>query len=191
MSRGDGSYRLFLAVKPGAQVTKALLELQTYITGKADGLKWICGQNLHLTLRFIGSLQTAELPILINSLKKLKFEPFELEVNGLGVFKRAQQSILWAGVVATDPLRELKEHLEQLLEKDCGLIGVKGGYRPHITLARLKRSENSLAVEVRLETLRLQMQQRSFGNFSVAGFSLFKSELRPQGAIYTVIHNYP
>ncbi len=190
MNRGYESCRLFLAVKLSMQVKENLLQLKAAVPEYA-GLKWTCEQNLHLTLRFIGDWPVAGLPVLISSVGKLRFKPLELEVKGLGLFKRAQQTILWAGFAEAALLQRLKTELDQLLESGCALPGEKGAYTPHITLARLKRTGASLPSQVELEKLRVQAQGQSFGKFSAAGFSLFKSELHPQGVRHTVIHDFP
>ena len=128
---------------------------------------------------------------MLAGLEQAEFAPFELTLKGLGLFNRQQQAILWADFAHSSPLQRLKSSLDQILKAVCGLPCDKGPYTPHITLARLKKIGEYRHWLNELEKLQIRMQERSLGKFTATTFSLFKSELRPQGPLYTCLRTFP
>ena len=73
---------------------------------------------------------------------------------------------------------------QQIAEEGARSIGLpaeKRTYHPHLTVARVKEPAAGEALGPYLE------RERAFdpGSFTVAGVTLFSSELTPRGAIYT------
>ena len=182
------TWRLFLAVEPPFELKQALLALAKDFPLSAAALKWTAPQNLHLTLHFIGAWPVPGLPALLAGLEQISFKAFPLELQGLGLFKPKQQTVLWAGIIPSLPLQALRGEIVQTLKTAGAVSQAPGRYTPHITLARVKKTDLSLARE--LACLKVQKQGQNFGKFTVSAFSLFKSELRPQGPLYTCLRNF-
>ena len=71
----------------------------------------------------------------------------------------------------------IRDRIEEALEP-LGIRKESRTFRPHATLARVKRFDSSLLDAIR------PMESVGYGNFLVNGFSLKKSTLTPAGAIY-------
>ena len=176
------SVRLFTAVELPATVKSLLLSLKTNI----PGLKWTGAENLHLTLRFIGEVPAQNLPAIKEALRVVRPPAFPLRLNGLGLFERPYQSILWAGLENRPELISLKRDIDKALSAGAALAPEKGRFSPHITLGRLKDSAPEMLYEfVNKNTAEVR------GEFAVASFVLFKSTLEPGGAVHKLEETYP
>jgi 2'-5' RNA ligase len=164
--------RLFVALVPPAPVQAGLAALAVPLTG----VRWIPGENLHLTLRFIGETAPDRQEAFAQALRRVRVEPFVLPVGGTGFFPtRGPARVLWAGVGHGHPrLHQLRKQVDEaLLTVDPGLA--LPGFQPHFTLARLETNHEPKAVA------RFLAQHRAFEAppFRVAGFNLMASELNP------------
>jgi len=174
--------RLFVALEIPEDVKASLSGLQSGF----PGLKWTAASNLHLTLRFIGLMPQATAEQIQQSLRRVTGTSFRLTVAGLGVFMRKTGGILWAGVSKEAALLQLKQQVDEALCVSAGLSLEEKSFSPHITLSRLKSRVSPL-----LKTLVQAKIAERFGEFSVTGFSLFRSFLRPSGAMHELVERYP
>ena len=80
--------------------------------------------------------------------------------------------------------------IQAKMEKDLiplGFAPEKRQFRPHLTLGRVKDKRNRQALTDTIASLKLP----EFNSFDVAEIILYKSDLRPTGAIYTKLHRMP
>jgi 2'-5' RNA ligase len=108
--------------------------------------------------------------------------PLILFTKGLGVFPGIKKPrVLWIGISGDiKPLSEIQANLEKNLEKK-GFPKENRSFKSHLTLGRVK---GNIHPEDLFDTL------RSFSDFSSEPFEakelvLYKSELKPSGALYT------
>ncbi len=182
--RGDplGMLRLFTAVELPAAVKTVLLSLQTDI----PALKWTREDTLHLTLRFIGETAQSKLPAIKAALASVQGASFFLRLNGLGLFERPAQTILWAGLESCPELTALKHGIDAALTVGAGLAPAQGRFSPHITLGRLKGP-----APAELRRFAHAHATASMAEFTVTSFTLFRSVLRPDGAVHFQEEVYP
>ena len=176
------SERLFVALEIPEDVKAILSSLQSCF----PDLKWTPTSNLHLTLRFIGQIQQRHIERIRRSLRLIQCGSFHLSIVGLGLFRRNGGGILWAGVSKERFLLELKQQVDEALRLSAGLRLEANPFSPHLTLSRLKSSVP--------QALKAQVQERAeerFGDFHVTGFTLFRSLLRPAGALHELVETYP
>ena len=79
--------------------------------------------------------------------------------------------------------------VQQSIEKGLAAIGFKEekrAFTPHLTLGRLKSPKGRRAVGQRLETSR----DCDCGTSAVKEICLFKSDLKPSGAVYTKLKTF-
>lgn len=141
--------------------------------------------QLHLTLKFIGDVESSVVLDIEENLSTISFSQFEIRLKGVGTFPpRGTPRVLWVGVEGNGTLTMLRNRIESSLS-DLGIPRSKKKYTPHITLARLNKSpvgplQNFLAGNSLLET----------PPFSVSEFTLYSSQLTPRGAIHTCRRTY-
>ena len=82
-------------------------------------------------------------------------------------------------------MQNLAEQLDSRMER-LGFEKEKRAFRPHITLARARDSR----IDSALVTAASQYAEQQFGSFTVDRVFLFKSILRPSGAVYEKLKEY-
>jgi 2'-5' RNA ligase len=124
--------RLFIAINFSPQTRSKIALVQNNLKAKSIKGNFTRIENIHLTLAFLGEIEPLEVENLINIIKTIKFDPFELEIDELGTFGRA----LWyCSVKQSHPLKTLQSNLNKLL-KDNNFPTDDRPYKPHITIAR-------------------------------------------------------
>jgi 2'-5' RNA ligase len=175
------SHRLFIAIRPPAPVRDALIDS---MEGDEDA-RWQDEDALHLTLRFIGEVETPAANDVAGQLSRIDWPPFELRVSGVGTFERkGAPHMFWARVPQSDML----EGLRQKVERACELAGLGRETRrftPHITLARLNRSARPIGGWMAAHG------DLAAGPWTVKDFVLYESHLGHTGAHYETVEVYP
>src|SRR5439155_3369942 len=104
---------------------------------------------------------------------------FVITVRGVGFFPgNRSPRVFWAGMEAPT-MQNLAEELDSRMER-LGFEKEKRAFRPHITLARARDSR----IDSSLVTAAAQYAEHDFGSFTVDRVFLFKSILKPSGAVY-------
>jgi RNA 2',3'-cyclic 3'-phosphodiesterase len=168
--------RLFTGLEIPPEVA---LDLQI-MQGGIPGARWMDPSNYHLTIRFVGDIETGLARELAQSLEVLRFKPFHLRLKGVGVFGGNKPHSLYAGVEESAELRKLHDVHERLCQT-LGLPSEGHKFLPHVTLARLKDAEpRALQRWVEVHSL------YSTPSFDVTAFVLFSSRPLKGGGPYGV-----
>lgn len=174
------SYRLFFGIRPPAAIRAGLLETMTGI----DNARWQDDGQLHLTLRYVGKVETHMADDLAEAAAAIRFEPFELRISGCGFFERkGRPTSIWAGIEPSDPLVRLQRKIE-LACTGCGLPPEGRKFKPHITLARLNQSSGPATPFL------VSCAGLSLGPWLVDSYILYQSHLREQGSLYEPVLTY-
>ena len=153
--------------------------------GGISGARWQSEEQIHLTLRFIGEVDRHAARDVHAALGSIHHRSFEVAVSGLGTFERRGQSeVVWAGLTPHEPLRALHNKLDQALAR-VGIDADRRAYLPHVTLARLTRASGPVRNYLEL------WGGLSTAPFRVEAFALYESRLTPEGAVYSVVEEYP
>lgn len=184
------SIRSFIAIELPERVRSELKKLQGSLKSpQLDFVRWVPTENIHITLKFLGNISSAQVDDIVDVMKELspKFEPFELEVGGIGIFPNLRRPrVLWAGCGGDmDSLQALQGSLENRLTK-LGFAKEPRGFTPHLTIARLR--EDISPEQRRVFSDLIGGWSTWLGcRFVVDAISLMKSQLLPSGAVYTRI----
>jgi 2'-5' RNA ligase len=179
--------RAFVAIDLAEEVRAALAREQSRLKaacGHNRDIRWTRSEGLHLTLKFLGEIETARVASVTAALQALgRFDPFKVEVKGFGYFPDARRPrVLWVGLLAPAALGELAARVEAALE-ELGFARENRPFKPHLTLARFARPHAKPTVG--------GFSGGSFGSFEVSEFFLFESQLRPGGAKYFKLARFP
>jgi 2'-5' RNA ligase len=111
----------------------------------APAFRWTPAANLHLTVRFIGTIDVSVVEDIAGRLDELGLSGFDLEPGGLGTFKRGRLvRVVWLQLGAG---AEQARGLASLVEAECGRAGLepeRRPFQPHLTLARARAREGSI-----------------------------------------------
>lgn len=174
--------RLFIAIGLPQSARETLSEL----AGGLPGADWLEPDQYHLTLRFLGEVDTPAFADLREGLSSLNARSFHLKLGGLGVFPlRGDPETLWVGAERNDALSSLRNKVEGLAVRR-GHPPESRKFHPHVTLARVRGS--------RPEWVGAYVAGHSLfplPEIAVQSFALYSSKLTPDGSVYTLEREYP
>lgn len=173
--------RLFTALEIPDEIAERLTRLQRGI----EGARWIEPRDFHITLRFVGDVPEDVASDIDDALRAIAFDPFDIEIEGVGIFGGAKPHALWAGVRPSEPLLKLQARHESAIRR-AGLKPEVRNYTPHVTLARLR------AVDAP-EAYRFVEANNLFATpcFEAARFVLFSARTSTGGGPYVAERIYP
>jgi RNA 2',3'-cyclic 3'-phosphodiesterase len=186
-----GTIRAFLAMDPPPEVLRRIADIQEVLKKTLRGsISWVRPEGIHLTLKFFGDMAAEDLPPIseVVSGQAAGTGPLHLNIKSLGVFPGIRRPrVLWLGVGGeVARLIALQKVLDQGFET-CGVKKEERPFRAHFTLARIKSPQGLSGLDKVLE----EKEAASVGPFEAKGLILFKSNLTPKGAIYTVLADFP
>ncbi len=162
----------------------ALSESQRQLEMTGANLKCLERENIHITIRFLGEVRDVKVREIGQMISAIEFEPFKVELRGLGVFPRpSRPRVIWVGI--SDGVEELSK-VYQSLEQGLIETGFKPevrGFSPHVTIARVRSGRNRDRL---METV-MADADKVYGDMEVKHIRLKKSVLTPRGAIYSTI----
>jgi 2'-5' RNA ligase len=150
-------------------------------------VKWVRPQNIHLTLKFLGNTATADTDKITAAmaLAARNCPVVSLAAKGIGVFPNVRRPrVIWAGL---NGQLEILSNLQQTLDAhlaDLGFPRETRAFKSHLTLGRVKGKIASARIKAAIDKLK----EFESGSFEINQVILFKSELRPSGAVYTKVH---
>ncbi len=176
--------RLFFGVGLPSGVKKEVNAFCLKIREKLPKMKWVEEENLHITMRFLGDVDSTKIGLLtqISEETSRELKKFPVTLGNLGAFPSpAKARVFWWGLREGEKeCTELFNILETQLVKN-GFEAEDKTFHPHITLARLKFP--ALLPLERLTT-------RDTLSFTASSFELYESTLTPKGPIYKIIERF-
>ena len=143
---------------------------------------WEKAAKLHLTLKFFGNVNEAQLSKLIIAAEESagRISDFRLQIAGTGIFpSKKNPRILWLGVQGEI---ETLQNLNAVLENECEKAGFekeKRSFKAHLTIARL-REPNKSAILANLHA----ESEFSAIDFAVRELIIYESHLNAFGSQY-------
>jgi len=182
--------RLFVAIEMPGDVREQIGRYIDHLRSAVPGAKvsWTKTENLHLTLKFLGSVDFDLVPGIFGALEAalLDINEFRLEIAGIGVFPFARKArVLWLGV--QDESGRLARAASQIEDRLATLGFPKDDreFSPHLTIGRSRREH--IAREVVDVLLGDPFRPMAF---NVDRVVLNESTLTPSGPIYSEVGSY-
>ncbi|UCD85024.1 MAG: RNA 2',3'-cyclic phosphodiesterase [Deltaproteobacteria bacterium] len=178
--------RSFVAVELSPEIKDGITEIQERLRSSGADVRWVRPEGIHLTLKFLGDIEEEDIDNIAGCLKSAAngLNPFAVEIKEVGAFPNLRNPrTLWVGVTENRTLSSLQNEVEKALE-GIGFPRENRPFRPHLTLGRVKSPK--LKVKL-IEALEKERAQEIFSprQMSVEELTLFQSDLRPGGAVYT------
>ena len=169
------------------QVSFGLKQLMT------EGLvRWVSADNIHLTLKFLGDVSVANLETLKEILRQeaSACAPFDIRVEELGAFPTLHRPrVIWVNVHGPQELVALQQSIDEETAR-LGYAREERAFSPHLTLGRVSRRASPGEVR-RLGEILASAHPEHPGAMRVDAVHLFRSDLRPSGAVYTCLDTAP
>jgi len=181
--------RLFIAVEAPPAVKGAAVQVIDRLRGRGD-VRWVEPDRLHLTLKFLGDSSPEKLPQLTEILEENAniFSRFVVELGDVGAFPNLRRpQTIWLGVERAEGLSRLAEEIDRAVCK-LGFEREARSFRAHLTLGRVKSSQGLGALA---DALRAGAGCPAGIEWPIEDVELIRSELRPTGPLYTILHRFP
>ncbi len=179
--------RTFIAIELTPATRRILADAVSDLKGRTEAnVRWVNPGNVHLTLKFLGNVDAAVIPSLVESVQAAVggSGSFRLTLGSLGAFPNpARARVVWVGLEgAVDALLDLQRRVEHAATA-MGLAEEQRPFAPHLTLGRVSNNppthRASLAAALRRGAAPLA------GGFDAEEVVVMRSDLRPTGAVYT------
>jgi 2'-5' RNA ligase len=185
------SIRAFVAIGLGEELKRTLLAVQRQLQAApaARIVRWVAPENMHLTLKFLGDVETTRVPTCTTALHQSAtgLAPFRLMARGLGCFpSTSRPNVIWVGLhgEATRAM-ELARRIEEAFAT-LGFPREARPFSPHLTLGRIKREARPSDRAV-IGTVVQEFPISDLGIILADAVHFIKSDLRPAGPIYTTL----
>ena len=182
--------RSFIAIDLPQKTRENLAAIQDQLRQSQAGVRWVKPGSIHLTLKFLGNILPEQVDEIAAAVAQLVRDepPITLCAAGLGAFPSPRKPrVIWVGLRGeVDRLANIQAGLEKALEP-LGFAREDRGFRPHLTIGRVKDRRRLQSLIEAMSTLELP----EFNSFDGNEIILYKSDLRPTGAIYTKLHRMP
>lgn len=177
--------RSFIAFDIGNEaILRRLSETQEKLVRTGVALKLVKLENIHITMRFLGSIQPDMVDRIHKEMEQVPFTSFDVEIRGVGAFPKLKHPrVVWVGIQkGSENLKDIFNQLESRLRK-LGFKPDLKGFSPHITIARVKTGLN------KAELIRCinELTNYEFGVLKADCLKLKKSVLTPKGPIYSIL----
>lgn len=180
-------FRAFIAIDIPPEIKQAI-STQTASLRKESGraARWVAPENIHLTLKFLGEASPANLELLAQAIQSecAQTAPFTVSVENLGCFPNPRRPrILWVGLVVPPGLSRLQRQIEATAAR-LGYARDDKPFSPHLTIGRAREQAAPAEIQA-LRSLLERTTVASLGTFTVEQVHLYKSDLKPEGPVYT------
>jgi 2'-5' RNA ligase len=194
LARWEASVRSFVAVEIEPEAQRALAQVADRLRRHlpAGSVRWVDPANIHLTLKFLGEIDNGDLLPIQQVLGPIsaQAQPAIMTLTGVGAFPRPQRArVIWIGLdEPQDRLAQLQTAVEAGLAK-LGFDRQARKFAPHLTLGRV-RPELGVSDRQALAEVLTRERADNLAVSSMRSLVLFRSDLRPSGAVYSPIERF-
>ena len=183
--------RSFLAFELPVEIKEQIGTISRELKKMALPVRWVAIDNIHLTIVFLGSVDEdiiGDIEERVNTVVK-GFSAFKTKLNKVGAFPHWKRPrVIWIGLNGDiGRLSNLRNELQEEL-KVLGFMPEKRPFRPHLTLGRFKgpinRDEDIKWICDRYRDIDSDLYQLN-------ELILYKSDLKPDGPVYTKMATWP
>lgn len=181
--------RTFVSVNLGEALCARLAEAQRRLKESGADVKWTDCRGLHVTLKFLGEVEERRIPEIAGAVRKALegCGPFRWRLRGAGSFPPgAAPRVVWVATAeGGERLAEMAACIEDALEP-MGFPRDKRAFASHVTLGRVRSPKGREGLAAGIAAL----DGEEFGEMMVERVALMKSQLTPQGAIYSPVEEF-
>jgi 2'-5' RNA ligase len=181
--------RSFIAIELSPPLRHHIEKIQNELRSTTADVRWVRSEGIHLTLKFLGAIDDQRIDEIGDSIEECLADKsiFTVTVGSLGAFpNREHPKVIWLGIEdECGVLRKVHQTIDTRLTS-LGFTAEKRTFSPHLTLGRIKSPKGRKTVSQRLAT----MGKCECGTLDVKEIILFKSDLKPSGAVYTKLRSF-
>jgi 2'-5' RNA ligase len=176
--------RSFIAVDLAEPVRAAIGTLQRELAAVHADVRWVRTEGMHVTLKFLGAVEAPRLErVHVAVGAALQAQPaLHVQARGVGGFPSLRRPrVLWVGLQA-EGLVDLAARVDAAVTS-LGFEAEPRAFTPHVTLGRVTSLRGWEPLEAQLKG----HLDDDFGGSDVDAVTIYRSTLRPTGAVYTAL----
>ncbi len=183
--------RSFLAFELPSEIMGVISHASGDMKNTPLNVRWLKPGNIHLTMVFMGNVPRGHLEPIGRATADIcrRYGPFSVFLDGTGVFgSRRNPRVLWAGL--NGDLERMSRFRDEL-QKDLAPFGIKQErrrFKPHLTFGKFRKGARTGSD---LDELLSRYQDLASPACALNELVLFKSDLKPGGAVYTRLNAWP
>jgi 2'-5' RNA ligase len=183
--------RSFLAFELPSEIKDIVIRVSGELRKSSLDVRWVKADHIHLTMVFMGSIASEKVEAMGYEIQKvcLQTGTFHVSLKGIGFFPHSRSPrVLWVGLgTDMEGMSRFKDALEDIL-RPFGIKEEKKGFHPHLTLGRFRRPNKK---DPQLDEVVMKYKDLTSPVCPLKELVLFKSDLKPSGAVYTRLGAWP
>ena len=183
--------RAFIAVELPLEIRQNVQHATSNLRRDTGSLiRWVAMENMHLTLKFLGDIPSANVEVVTQMIHAQadSFNCFDIHLTGIGSFPSPKRPrVIYIGIHAPAALEAFQRQLESAARR-LGYTAEERAFAPHLTIGRVRqhvRADEQQRLRRALEESTID----SLGTARVNSVHLYKSDLKPNGPIYTKLYS--
>ena len=178
--------RTFIAINLNSEIKNAISKTVEQASRIMPGIKWICDEDLHITLKFLGDVEENRIVEINDAISEAltNLPQFEISLAEIGAFPSSHRAnIIWIGIDSgKDVLINLVGSIDNCLRK-LGFMPENKLFSAHITIGRVKDPSKHRIIEEAFSSLEVNLPCSQM----VESIDIMRSKLTSTGSIYSVI----
>jgi 2'-5' RNA ligase len=173
--------RAFLAIEVPEELKLKIYKIIKEFKKTDARIKYVELENLHLTLKFFGEIDSEGIDLLSQKISSVasEFDGFKVNIKGCGAFPNTNRiKVIWLGLENDEFVKKLHDELDKEFVR-MGFDKDKK-FSTHLTIGRMKSAKGKADVKSTIESF----EDVEIGEMNVDKIILKKSTLTPQGPIY-------
>jgi len=179
--------RAFIAVEIPLEIRQNVEHATSNLRrGTGSLIRWVAVENMHLTLKFLGDIPTANMEVLTQMIRAEadSFNNFDIHLTGIGSFPNPKRPrVIYIGIQAPAELEAFQRQLESATRR-LGYNSEERAFAPHLTIGRVRQNippDDQQKIRVALEESKIDSPRTA----RINSVHLYKSDLKPTGPVYT------
>ncbi|HLA68316.1 MAG TPA: RNA 2',3'-cyclic phosphodiesterase [Bacteroidota bacterium] len=180
--------RCFVAVETPSEVLQRIAALIADLQSVSSDVKWEHTEKLHITVKFLGTMNESDVHVLIRVLKeKIRmFSRFDYKYEGIGAFPDLERPrVYWIGTSKNHSLVQLHTSVEEVTQS-LSVANDDRPFHPHVTIGRVKDLRGINLLTARVKTLTFEPVDARCSDVLI-----MKSDLHPTGSRYSILSRIP
>lgn len=186
--------RCFVAIELPKSLHQGLQKVSSTLQNLLEGspIRWVEVNKVHITIKFLGDVAEKNIPVISELIQAetKKHKVFDISVGGFGAFPSlSKPRVLWVGIESGKDFHRLQRRIDGEISR-LGYPADNRTFDPHLTLGRISRNvrKNELhQIKAVVSGYRIGF----IGAARITEVGLFKSVLKPGGAVYTKMFSAP
>jgi len=177
--------RSFLAFELPDDIKSIVTRVSGEIRKSFLDVRWVRPESIHLTMVFMGDVQSEQIPPMGESLGSVcaNHTSFTISLRPMGCFPNIRNPrVIWLGIDGDlERMSRFRDDLQRVLSP-FGIKEEERAFRPHLTLGRFKKPAKR---QGEIEQMLTKYSDLSSPARILNELFLFRSDLKPGGAVYT------